>query len=569
MQLPIGISDFRKLIEHRDPQNHPYSFVDKSLFIKDVLDDSSNVVLITRPRRFGKTLNMSMLHNFFAKEVDNQSTASLFNGLKISQHNQYMAYHGQFPVIFLTFKDIKSQSFTEAYSDLCKLLATVYEQHEKIILSEPTLTSRQKDQYRRVLDRQAPISDIKTALKDLTFYLHRSYGVKPIVLIDEYDIPIQAAYRQKYYEEMIHFMRDFLSSGLKDNSHLEKAVLTGILRVSKESLFSGLNNLKTYSLLNTRYGEYFGFIDSEVVELLEKANLSSKTLKIREWYNGYQVGDTVIYNPWSIVNYIQEGGKLSSYWVNTSDNALIKELISRSSIGFKAQFEVLLQDKSIEMLINEYIAFTNLETNESAIWALLLMSGYLKATVVNEEGTNILCRLQIPNKEVKDLYRTFIAEWLSGVNNATVFNQFLNNLLTGNVADFEYQLKEIMLQTFSVHDIKGRESEKFFHGFMLGLTACIDVANYTIDSNKEAGLGRYDIVIAPKDPDRLGIILEIKSVGIGTEDSPSKLQIAATEALAQIEAKQYQKTTLLKAVKSCLKIGVAFSGKELAVAHNK
>lgn len=564
MQPPIGVSDFRKLIETRDSDEQPYLFVDKSLFIKEIIDDLTEVKLFTRPRRFGKTLNMSMLHHFFSKEIDNKETKNLFENLKIIKHEQYVIKHqGQYPVIFLTFKDIKSQSFKEAYNDLCKLLSTLYEQHEKIILSESILTSRQKDQYRRVLDRKAPISDIKTALKDLTFYLHKSYGVKPIVLIDEYDTPIQSAYIQKYYEKMIRFMRDFLSAGLKDNSHLEKAILTGILRVSKESLFSGLNNLKTYSLLNARYGGYFGFTDPEVVELLEKTNLSKEIPIIKEWYNGYQIGDTVIYNPWSIVNYIQERGKLSSYWVNTSDNALIKDLISQSNIGFKAQFELLLQDKPIEMLINEYIVFTNLETNESAIWALLLMSGYLKATVIKEEGTNVLCRLQIPNKEVKDLYRTFIAEWLSGVNNATVFNQFLNNLLIGNIADFEYQLKEIMLKTFSVHDIKSREPEKFFHGFMLGLTACIDAEKYTIDSNKEAGFGRYDIIIAPKDPNKLGIILEIKSVG----NNMSNLKIAAEEALIQIDTKKYEKTILFKGVKSYLKIGVAFSGKELSIAH--
>lgn len=563
MQPPIGVSDFRKLIETRDSDGQPYLFVDKSLFIKEVIDDLTEVKLFTRPRRFGKTLNMSMLYHFFSQEVDNKQTTNLFKNLKITQYNKYITKHqGQYPVIFLTFKDIKSQSFEEAYHDFCKLLSTAYEQHEKIILSTPELTTRQKEQYRGILDRQAPLSDIKMALKDLTFYLHKSYGVKPIVLIDEYDTPIQAAYVKKYYEEMIQFMREFLSAGLKDNSHLEKAILSGILRVSKESLFSGLNNLKTYSLLNTRYGDYFGFTDVEVMKLLEKTNLVKEMSRTKEWYNGYQIGETVIYNPWSIVNYIQEKGKLGSYWVNTSDNALIKKLLSRSTIGFKSQFELLLQDKSIEMLINEYIIFTNLEANESAIWALLLMSGYLKATVIKEEGTHTLCQLQIPNKEVKDLYRSFIAEWLSGVNNASVFNQFLNNLLTGNIIDFESQLKEIMIQSFSVYDIKGKEPEKFFHGFMLGLTACIDFDKYTLDSNKEAGLGRYDIVIAPKDPNSLGIILEIKSI-----HNILTLQKAAAEALLQIETKQYTQTNLLKKVKSILMIGIAFSGKELSIAY--
>lgn len=565
MQPPIGISDFRKLIETRDSDGQPYLFVDKSLFIKDIIDDLAEVKLFTRPRRFGKTLNMSMLHHFFSKEVDKKPTKNLFNNLKIAQYGDRLKRHqGQYPVIFLTFKDIKNNTFKESYEDLFELIRTAYLEHEKAVMSSQDVTDRQKADYNLILDREASSSTIKLALKNLTLYLHKCYGVKPIVLIDEYDTPIQAAYVKKYYEEMIFFMKDFLSAGLKDNSHLEKAILTGILRVSKESLFSGLNNLKTYSLLDARYGEYFGFTDSEVVALLKEAELFEEMQKTREWYNGYQIGEAVIYNPWSIVNYIQEKGKLSSYWVNTSDNALIKKLIFQSNTGFKAEFELLLQDKPIEMLINEHVVFTNLETNESAVWALLLMSGYLKATVIKEEGTNVLCQLQIPNKEVKDLYRTFIAEWLSGVNNATVFNQFLNNLLIGNIADFEYQLQEIMLQTFSFRDIKGKEPEKFFHGFMLGLVACIDSSQYKIDSNKEAGLGLYDIVISPKDPNKLGIIIEIKSVS-----DASKLKTEAEDALTQIDVKKYEQNNLLKDVKSYLKIGVAFSGKELAVAHKR
>ncbi len=562
MQPPIGVSDFKKLVEYKNPQGEPYLFVDKSLWVKDIIDDPSEVILITRPRRFGKTLNMSLLHHFFAKEVNNQSTHSLFKNLKIFQHPDYMKYQGQYPVISLTFKDIKSRSFEAAYDDFCEMVRGVYLQHEKQALSHgSSLKSRDKQDYERFLDRKASDSAKRIALKNLTFYLSQCYGVKPIVLIDEYDTPIQTAYLENYYKEMVTFMREFLGAGLKDNSHLHKAVLTGILRVSKESLFSGLNNLKVYSLLNSRYGEYFGFTEEEVRELLEKANLGDRINDIRTWYNGYQAGNIVIYNPWSILNCIQEQGKLSPYWVNTSDNALIKELIIQSSPYTKAQFESLLQGKAVEKFINENVVFDHLESNESTLWTLLLMSGYLKVTSTKEVEQGSLCQLEIPNKEVKDLYRMFVAEWLSGVNDATVFNSFLTDLLNGKMEDFEERLGSLMLQTFSVHDIKGNNPEKFFHGFMLGLIAGLDQNQYKIDSNKESGLGRYDIIIVPNDPKKLGIILEIKSLD---KDSPQSLKEAAENAVKQIDEQKYSQNVLFQNVNRCLKVGIAFRGKELA-----
>jgi hypothetical protein len=564
MQPPVGLSNFRQLIEHKDPKGKSYLFVDKSLFIKELLDDSSDVVLITRPRRFGKTLNLSMLHHFFSKEVNDKPTGSLFFELKISEDAKYMGYQGKFPVIFLTFKDIKSSSFKAAYDDFCGLISKAYEVHEKQVLSSEELTERQKKRYELILDRRAEGTDIRASLQDLTFYLSKCYGVKPIVLIDEYDTPIQTAYVEKYYKEMITFMREFFGAGLKDNSYMEKAILTGILRVAKESLFSGLNNISTYSLLTSQYGSHFGFTEEEISELLEKSNLVNKTNEVKDWYNGYQAGDVVIYNPWSIVNYIKKQ-ELNSYWINTSDNALIKELLIKSSTNFKAQFEILLKGQSVEKIIDENTVFDQLEMNESGIWNLLLMSGYLKIVSSKKVANFHACMLAIPNNEVKGLYQKFIAEWLSGVDDAMVFTQFLNNLLEGKVADFEERLKEIMLQTFSVHDIKGKNPEKFFHGFMLGLTAFINPKHYTIDSNRESGLGRYDIVISPYSHDKLGIILEIKSVE--KDASIQSLRTESKNALDQIEAKQYEKSSLLKNVKACLKIGIAFSGKELAITH--
>jgi len=568
MHLPIGISNFKTLITETDLTGNHYLFVDKTLFIYDILNNLAETILITRPRRFGKTLNMSMLYHFLSAEIDGRPTQGLFNNLKVAAHPECMQHQGKYPVIFLTFKDIKSSSFEDFYASICNLIGDLYESHEQILLGDK-LTVYQKKQYRLVLEREAVYVNIKTALLDLTFYVYQHYGVKPIVLIDEYDTPIQTAYVNNYYQEMIDFMREFLSSALKDNAYLQKAVLTGILRIAKESLFSGLNNIKIYSLLDSTYGEYFGFTEPEVAALLEKTNLSHNIKDVKIWYNGYQAGDTILYNPWSIINYLVERGKLSPYWINTSNNTLVKELLINSSAGFKEQFETLLQDNPIEKLITENFVFTYLTANESLVWSLLLMSGYLKITSSTQMELGQLCKLEIPNNEVKILYRVIIAEWLSGVNDAAIFNEFLTSLLVGKIDTFVNNMRTIMLQTFSVHDVKGSEPEKFYHGFMLGLLAGIDRKQYNIESNKESGLGRYDIAIIPNDTAKLGIVLELKSLGkqLDPTDLDLRLQEAANIALQQIDHKQYVATMQQHRIKHCLKVGVAFGGKELAVVH--
>lgn len=566
MQPPIGISDFRKLIETRDSEGNPFLFVDKSLFIKEILDDLTEVKLFTRPRRFGKTLNMSMLQYFFADTIDGQSTEGLFQDLKIAQYKEYLKNHqGKYPVIYLTFKDVKNNSYEAAYKEIGGVARELYAKHRDV-LSGSTLFDDEKEIFELILRQNASEDQVKSALKNLTYYLYRHYGVKPYVLIDEYDTPIQTAYINNYYDEMVTFMRGFLSAGLKDNSYLGQAVLTGILRVSKESLFSGLNNIKIYSLLNERFGEYFGFTEAEVEELLDKSSISYDLKEVRAWYNGYQAGNTVIYNPWSIVNYIQEQGKLSSYWVNTGDNTLIKDLLIQSSNDFKSQFESLLQNKPVEVLINENINFTNLKISESAVWTLLLMTGYLKVILIKDTDQGPLCQLFIPNNEVRGLYQRFIAEWLSGVDDAMLFNNFLNKLLRGEMVGFKDNLQKMMLQTFSVHDVKGKNPEKFFHGFMLGLISGIDQNQYKIDSNKESGLGRYDIIVTPTDPKKLGIILEIKSTDKTTYEA---LKAVANEAIQQINEKKYDTVFQQNHIQNCLKVGIAFNGKEVAIASHK
>lgn len=362
MQLPIGRDNFSELIDNQ------LDFVDKTLLIKEIIDDkSSNVILITRPRRFGKTLNLSMLLYFFAKEVYGRETHDLFQGLKIAQvEGDYLQYQGRYPVIFITFKDVTDGNFEHAYDKLYSLIAKIYDSHRYLQEGE-ILSPLQKRYFTAILEGKASRVQLESAFSNLTEYLFNYHKQKPIILIDEYDAPIQSSYLHGYYTEMITFMRNFFATSLKKNPYLHKAVLTGILRISKESLFSGLNNIEVYSVLRNEYSEYFGFTETEVHELLSRANLKSQANEIQQWYNGYLIGNTVIYNPWSIVNCIKQKGALRPYWVNTSGNELIREILTYSSDQFKTEFEELLQTGSVTRLINENFAFANLRKHPGVL----------------------------------------------------------------------------------------------------------------------------------------------------------------------------------------------------------
>jgi hypothetical protein len=422
MRLPLGYENFKELIDHR------FNFVDKSLLIKEILDDDiTKVVLITRPRRFGKTLNLSMLHHFLASEVNGQSTTGLFTGLKITAAGEeYIRHQGKYPVIFITFKEIEDHTFEHILENMQLLMARVYEEHH-YLLSSPKLSETNKIFYETVLKGQANEALLKVAILNLTGYLYQHHGVKPWVLIDEYDKPIQSAYLHDYYNKMIRLMRGMLGAALKTNPYLERAVITGILRISKESLFSDLNNLKVYSLLQSRYGQYFGFTEEEVTNLLQQAGLEQKAAEIRAWYNGYQSGEYTIYNPWSIVNCINEKGRVEPYWINTSGNELIKELLTHAGESFRLQFEDLLSGKSVEKLIDENMVFSDLKKNNSATWSLLLLSGYLKVTGIRDTEMGPYCTLIIPNREIRGLYRRIIEQWLSNGHGTDWFENFLNH----------------------------------------------------------------------------------------------------------------------------------------------
>ena len=561
-KLPIGYDNFRELIDRK------LDFVDKSLFIKDILDDNATkVAVILRPRRFGKTLNISMLHYFLASEAYRQSTEGLFDQLKIAKAGEaYMSHKGKYPVIFVTFKDMKESSYASAYQSLCKLLSDLYCEHD-FLLSSDKLNHQEKNDFNRVLSKTANETDIKSALKDLCKYLSAHYGIQPWLLIDEYDSPIQAAYVHGYFDEMVNLMRGLLGAVLKTNPYLNRAVITGILRVAKENLFSGVNNLEVYSVLRPEYAEYFGFTEAEVRELLQKDHLESKTDDIKYWYNGYQIGDITLYNPWSIVNCLKQKGELAPYWVNTSDNALIRTLIVKSSEHFKEAFEHLLQGNSIEEVINESMVFADLIKNEDAAWSLLLAAGYLTAVAQTQVLEGMQYSLKIPNNEVKRLYQQIIMQWLGNGGGSQKFRQFLDYLLTGKPDLFARDLKELMEQSISHHDT-AKQPEAFYHGLMLGLTASLYYdPNYELHSNRESGYGRYDYLIIAKDPSKLTILLEFKKVDPAKDDDAltEKLTQAAQEALTQIDQHRYAAEAKQRGCQQILKVGLAFCGKRFEI----
>ncbi len=562
MKLPIGYDDFRKIIDNE------FSIVDKSLFIKDIVDNASEVILITRPRRFGKTLNLSMLRYFLAPEVYGESTQGLFNGLYIQNEKELCKQHqAHYPVVFVSFKDIKDHSFDVAYKRLAKLMSEVYSEY-RYLLSSTKLYEEDKKYFRSVLAEELTnYADLESSLKNLTRYLHQHHAIKPWLLIDEYDTPIQSAYLNGYYEEMIGMMRGLFGAALKTNPYLFKAVLTGILRVSKESLFSGLNNIKVYSMLNPRYGNYFGFTEEETLSILKQSELPVSPEIIRSWYNGYQIGDSTVYNPWSIVNCVHDQGMLKPYWVNTSDNALIKKLLIKSTTEFKEQLELLLDEKPVEKIIDENFVYGDLITNhKSGAWSLLFMTGYLKAISSIETEQGFKCNLMIPNREVRSLYRQIVEQWLSNGHGIEFYNKFLADLLKGHLPGINTGLETIMQQTASTYDVS-KEPEAFYHGLLLGLIASIDRNQYELKSNRESGSGRYDIAIIPKDTTIPGIIIELKRyMKLGAVDNIDEmLQKNAFDALKQIEKRNYPSEYAARGIKNLIKMGIAFSGKQFKI----
>ena len=563
-RLPASCEDFRTLIDKK------LLFVDKTLLIKEFIDNEGSLVnLITRPRRFGKTLNLSMLHYFFAEEVDNKPTKGLFDGLKISEAGeQYMVYQGQYPVIFLTFKEMEAESYEELVDKTRELISNVYSKHLEL-LDSPHIIKQHKKKIEIILENSASDAHFQMALLNLTEYLYMHYQKKVIVLIDEYDAPIQAGYFNNYYEKVIKMMRGLLGTCLKTNRYLERALLTGITRVSKESLFSGLNNLKVHSLLDKKYQEHFGFTEEEVNMLADKMDYQDKLVEMKAWYNGYEIGDTTLYNPWSIISCLDNHGLIDNYWLNTSGNELIRKLLINSSIDFKKNFGRLLRGKAINEYIREDMVFNDLEQDESLIWSLFFVAGYLKIAKrllsKKKQSSSIYCALQIPNQEIHNFYSCLIQDWLRGKKDEKWYATFVEHLLAGKVKEFEAGLKVILENIASTHDVA---NETFYHGLVIGFLATLndyEIKNYEIKSNRESGQGRYDIAVIPRDPQVLGLLFELKSVEKTTTDA--KLAKQVQKALQQIDDKNYVAEFRQRGIHKVLKIALVFKGKDFQLKY--
>ncbi|MBI4647562.1 MAG: AAA family ATPase [Bacteroidia bacterium] len=553
-KLPLGISDYKKIIEG------DFYYLDKTLIIKEILDAGEEIVLITRPRRFGKTLNLSTLRYFFEKTE--KRAQYLFKDQAIWQAGkEYTEKQGQYPVIFLTFKDIKNTDWESAYFKLQNVIIDFCKEH-KYLLKSNAIEKEDKVFIGKILDKTAHQVDYEHILQKITDLFDKHYKRKVILLIDEYDTPIHAAYVNGYYNEMINFMRNFLGAGLKDNVHIEKAVLTGILRVAKESIFSGLNNIITVTVLDDKFCDKFGLTNNEVEKILSDYKLETHLSDVKEWYNGYIFGTEVIYNPWSILNYVDCNNKgFQPYWVNTSSNDIVKDLIIKGSAKLKQELQQLMSGNVLRKAVETHTVFRDLEHSEEAVWSFLLFSGYLKAFNRQQEGKNITFEISIPNLEVQFLFENIVKNWLSDSIGSQKVEELLRALLNKNIIVFERILQDFMLNIFSYHGFGKKEPEKVYQAFLLGLFVNLQDKNEII-SDREAGYGRYDIMIIPHDKNKTGIIIELKT--IDTYHKETILE-AVQAAIDQIEERQYEKTLIAKGIKDILKLGIAFDGKRVEV----
>lgn len=552
-KLPIGISDYKKI------KDGNYYYVDKTLLIQEILENLPEVLLLPRPRRFGKTLNLSMLRYFFEKS--SEDTRALFNDTAIAQHPDCMKAQGEYPVIFISFKSVKESIWEGSYSVMADLIALEFKRHNYLL--ESAISMHDKEVFSAILEKRADYTALTSSLFFLSELLHNHYKKRVILLIDEYDAPITAGYNKNYYGKIIDFMRSLLTKVCKDNSYLDFAVLTGILRVAKESIFSGLNNVSVHTILSKRYQDAFGFTEQEVEILLKNQGLSGKCDEAKKWYNGYLFGNTTIYNPWSILQCADHNGELAPYWVNTSDNALVERLLIRSDQKVKKDLEQLLVNKTIETYIDEATVFPSIERDPQAVWSLLLFTGYASVVDVRFVDEIPLYTLGIPNKEIKILYADLIKKIFRHILTADTAESLLHALTTGDSETFAYLLQEFVESSMSMFDFTARDHESSYHLFILGILVYLS-DRYEVKSNRESGYGRYDIMVIPRTPDRLGIIIEFKKA-LGKES----LEGAAQRAIEQIQQKNYVCEMRERGINDILLLGIALRGKELFVQSLK
>lgn len=544
--LPIGVSDFKLATTG-------YYYVDKTLMIRDFLDKKPMVSLFTRPRRFGKTLNMDMLRVFFEKT--NEDTSVYFKDKQIWQCGDYYTKHqGQYPVIFLTFKDVKSMTWEETFQKIRRLISLEFIRHNELETSS-VLTAYEKEQYHLLAGDSGDEVDCQMGLQLLSLLLHKHYGRECIIIIDEYDTPIQQGHTCNFYPEIVNFMRNFFSGGLKDNPHLAFGFLTGILRVAKESIFSGMNNLKTYSILDDGYSSYFGFTEKEVKDMLRYYGKDDKYNELSEWYDGYRFGNTEIFNPWSVINYISDNCFPKAFWQSTGSNEIIGEIIQAATPEITKDLYKLLCGEKIAAYIDTGVIYPEVQNNPYSIYSFLLVAGYLKvANIYPQSGGNFMCDVAIPNKEITFVYEK---EVLNRTNQNSLAISISQAIFSKDTQKLQALLEDFMVK--SISSIDGA-NEGFYHGMMLGLCAILG-NRYKIRSNRESGLGRFDIQLMPLTKGMPGFIFEFKH----TKDEHTDLSALADSALQQIEAKKYDTELRDNGVNSIISIGIAFRGKSAVV----
>ena len=550
LPLPIGVSDFRLA-------QAEYYYVDKTMLIKDFIDERPMVTLFTRPRRFGKTLNMDMLRTFFEKTE--QDTSVYFQDKKIWACGQkYRAYQGKYPVIFLTFKDVKFNTWEETFSAVRDIFAKETQRHEELRTSD-RCDEYDERKYARLAEGNVTEVELSSALADLSAMLHKHHGTAPVIIIDEYDTPIQQGYMKGYYEEIILFMRNLFSGGFKDNRHLAFGFLTGILRVAKESIFSGMNNLSINSVLDHKYSAYFGFTSDEVREMAAYYGASDKYDEICEWYDGYRFGKTEIFNPWSVVNYFSNECEPRAFWISTGSNDVIGEVLAEADEEIYHRLASLVNGETITTYIDTGVIYPQIKKNPSTIYSFFLVTGYLKAvkTTLSFNG-DFMCEVALPNREIALVYHKEILQKFETMIPQSTAIAVQEAIFSGDNRKLKTQIQTLLMESVSSFDTAG---ENFYHGFMLGL--CALLGGFFVTSNRESGEGRYDIQLKPVKKGLPGIIIELKAEKNGTEESLKQL---SETALKQIQEKQYDTELRAAGVEVIYKYGVAFCGKRVEVA---